>query len=455
MHTNQAKEKALIVGMARSGIGSAKLLSKKGYDLIINDVKDTIPGLFEALQGIEYENRLGDNPNELLDGVSLMVLSPAIPIFAPFAREALRRGIEVIGEIELGYRYSNPKVPYICISGTNGKTTSTTLTGEMFSADGKNTYVLGNIGVPITEYADKLLPGDTVVAEVAALQLESIDSFHANSAAMLNISEDHINRFGSMEKYIAAKCRIFENQTADDYAVLNMDDAIVRDMKTLTKARVVYFSRELELDEGAFLSGDKMIWRFDGKENEVVSTNELLIPGAHNVENALCCMALALANGVSMDAVRHVLRTFTGVEHRIEFVREKDGIQYFNDSKGTNPDSTIRAVEAMSRPTILILGVGNYDKQSDFTPLFRCFGDKVQGVVASGINVPAIQTAANRTGFRNIVVENGSFEDMVRVAKDMAKPGYTVLLSPAAASWGMFSDFEERGRAFKEIVNAL
>lgn len=449
------KKTALIVGMARSGIGSAKLLYKKGYKVIINDVKDNIPGLESALSGIEYENRLGEDSMTLLDGIDLMVLSPAVPIFAPFAKEAIARGIEVTGEIELGYRYSERGSRFVCISGTNGKTTSTTLTGEMFKAGGEHTFVLGNIGVPITEYADEIHSGDTVVAEVAALQLESIHEFHANSAAMINISEDHINRFGSMEKYTAAKCRVFENQTESDFAVLNMDDPVVREMSKLTRARVIYFSRQEELEEGAFLRGKDMVWRFDGKETVIVRTDELKIPGAHNVENALCCMALALVNGVDAEAVRDVLRTFTGVEHRIEFVRELDGIQYFNDSKGTNPDSTIRAVEAMSRPTILILGVGNYDKQSDFTPLFRCFGDRVKGVVASGINVPAIMAAANRTGFRNIIVEDESFEKMVCAARDMAKEGYSVLLSPAAASWGMFTDFEERGRAFKAIVNAL
>ncbi|MEG1772442.1 MAG: UDP-N-acetylmuramoyl-L-alanine--D-glutamate ligase [Clostridia bacterium] len=447
--------KALVVGMAKSGIGSAKLLFRNGYHVIINDMKHDISGLNKALSGIQYENKLGVDPKTLLDGVDLVVLSPVIPIFSELAKLAISRGIEVIGEIELGSRYCSPKTKFVCISGTNGKTTCTALTGEFFKEAGRHTFVLGNIGVPITEYAMDTRPGDTIVAEVAALQLESIRDFHANSAAMVNISEDHLNRFESMESYVAAKCRVFENQNEDDFAVLNYDDPTVRDMKRLTKAKVLYFSQKNEVEHGAFLKGNMMVWRENGVDTDIFMIDELLIPGRHNVENALCCAVLALSNGISVETVRTVLRRFKGVEHRIEFVSEIGGIQYYNDSKGTNPDSTMRAVEAMSRPTILILGVGNYDKHSDFTPLFRVFGDTVKGVIASGINVPAIMEAANRTGFRNIKVENGSLGDMIEAARKMAKPGYSVLLSPAAASWGMFSDFEERGRMFKEIVRTL
>lgn len=449
------KKKALVVGMARSGVGSAKLLCRNGYHVKINDMKPHIDGLYESLEGMEYEDCLGMDPQELTGDIDMLVLSPVIPNFKPFAKEAAERGVDVIGEIELGYRYTSRDAKFVCISGTNGKTTSTTLTGEMFKAAGRNTFVLGNIGVPITEYAQEIKAGDTVVAEVAALQLESIKSFRANAAGMINISEDHINRFGSMEKYVAAKCRLFENQTEEDFAILNYDDPVVRDMAKLTCAKVIYFSQKEELDEGLFVKDGMMIWRHNGMMQNIVDVHELIIPGKHNVENALCCCGLALCMGIDIEVVRKTLRSFAGVEHRIEFVRELNGIQYYNDSKGTNPDSTIRAVEAMSRPTVLILGVGEYDKQSDFTPLFRAFGDTVKGVVASGINVPAIMAAANRTGFRNIVVENASFEAMVKKATEMADKGYSVLLSPAAASWGMFTDYEERGRVFKDIVGKL
>ncbi|MCE5236749.1 MAG: UDP-N-acetylmuramoyl-L-alanine--D-glutamate ligase [Clostridiaceae bacterium] len=453
---NQQKKTALVVGMARSGIASAKLLYRNGWRVVINDMKSDIDGLKEALNGIEYIDALGRDPSDLLEGVSLMVLSPVIPIFAPFAKEAMARGIEVIGEIELGYRYASRDARFVCVSGTNGKTTTTALTGEIFKAAGKSTYVLGNIGIPIAEYAQEIKPGDYVVAEVAALQLESIRDFRANAAGMLNISEDHLNRFEyKMGNYVAAKCRVFENQTESDFAVLNYDDPAVRDMARLTRARAVYFSAQRELDEGMFLRGGRMVWRLMGVETPLIGTRELQIPGAHNVQNALCAASLALCMGLDPAAVCEGLKSFKGVEHRIEFVREVDGVVFINDSKGTNPDSTIKAVEAMDRPTVLLLGVGNYDKKSDFTPLFEAFQGRIKAVFASGVNAPAILEAAKRAGYGNAHAFEGSLDELIRAAKALSSRGDAVLLSPAAASWGMFSDYEERGREFKKAVMRL
>lgn len=450
------KKRALIVGMARSGISSAKLLDSDGYEVVINDMKPHIDGLYEALSGIDYIDALGKDPAEVLEGVDLMVLSPVVPIFSPFVEQARKRGIEVIGEIELGYRYCNRGAKFVCISGTNGKTTTTALTGELFKACGRHTFVLGNIGVPITEHARETRAGDYVVAETAALQLESIRTFRPNAFGMLNITEDHLNRFQyKIENYIAAKCRGFENQTEKDFAVLNDDDPIVRDMKKLTKARVLYFSQKREVENGMFIRNDRMVWRLDGKETELIDIHELQIPGRHNVENALCAASLAMCMGLEAAGVCKGLRGFPGVEHRIEFVRELDGVAYINDSKGTNPDSTIKAVEAMTRPTVLLLGVGNYDKKSDFTPLFNAFGGRIKHVIASGCNVPAILKAADKTGYRNITVNDGSLMDMIREARALCVPGDAVLLSPAAASWGIYTDYEQRGRIFKELVNSL
>lgn len=450
------KKRALIVGMARSGIAAARLLYETGYEVTVNDMKSEIDGLTEALAGIEYTSALGKAPETLLDGIDLMVLSPVVPIFAPFAKAARARGIEVIGEIELGYRCCDRGTKFVCISGTNGKTTTTALTGELFRTAGAHTFVLGNIGVPISAHAMETRPGDYVVAETAALQLESIASFRPNAFGMLNISEDHLNRFEyKLENYIAAKCRGFENQTEEDFAVLNYDDPTVRDMKRLTRARVVYFSQKEELPEGMFLRENRMIFRLNGKETPLIHTRELQIPGKHNIENALCAAALSLCMGMEAKKVCEGLRAFPGVEHRIEFVREKDGVAYINDSKGTNPDSTIKAVEAMTRPTILLLGVGDYDKHSDFTPLFEAFGGRIKHVLVSGCNIPAVQEAARRTGYGNVTISDGTFEQMIRDAKALAAPGDAVLLSPAAASWGRFSDYEQRGRIFKEIVRAL
>lgn len=452
------KKTALVVGMAKSGVASAILLYKKGYNVIINDLKSDIPGLSESLKKIKYVNRLGVAPEALLDGIDLMVISPVIPIFRPFVKEAIARGIEVIGEIELGYRYSNRGARFVCIGGTNGKTTTTTLTGEIFTEYHKrigtgNAYVLGNIGVPITAHALDTKAGDTVVAETASLQLESIVDFRCNAAGLLNITEDHINRFGSMEAYIAAKMRMFENQTEEDFAALNADDPIVANAKT--RARKLFFSRKKEVEEGAFVRNGKIIFRMNGKETELIPADELGIIGAHNLENALCAVCLSLAMGVPADIVSSVLRSFKGVEHRIEYTRCYHGVTFYNDSKGTNPESTIKAVEAMKQPTILLLGVGNYDKQSDYRPVFRCFNGRVRACIVNGSNTEAIMKAAADEGYTAIHACMGGLEEMILDALDIAESGDAVLLSPACASWGMFTDYEERGRIFKQIVNSL
>ena len=452
------KKTALVVGMAKSGVASAILLYKKGYTVIINDLKSDIPGLSESLKKIKYVNRLGVAPEALLDGIDLMVISPVIPIFRPFVKEAISRGIEVIGEIELGYRYSNRGARFVCIGGTNGKTTTTTLTGEIFTEYHKrigtgNAYVLGNIGVPITAHALDTKAGDTVVAETASLQLESIVDFRCNAAGLLNITEDHINRFGSMEAYIAAKMRMFENQTEEDFAALNADDPIVANART--RARKLFFSRKKEVEEGAFVRNGKIIFRMDGKETELIPADELGIIGAHNLENALCAVCLSLAMGVPAGIVSSVLRSFKGVEHRIEYTRCYHGVTFYNDSKGTNPESTIKAVEAMKQPTILLLGVGNYDKQSDYRPVFRCFNGRVKACIVNGSNTEAIMKAAADEGYTAIHACMGGLEEMILDALDIAESGDAVLLSPACASWGMFTDYEERGRIFKQIVNSL
>lgn len=451
------RKTALVCGMAKSGVASARLLWEQGYQVTINDMKKEVPGLKEQLAGIEYRDALGQDPMELVAGQDLVVLSPVIPIFAPFAKKAKALGAEVIGEIELGYRYCDPKARFVCVSGTNGKTTTTALTGALFQGAGKRAFVLGNIGVPITQEAKNTRPGDYVVAEVAALQLESIKRFRPNAMGMLNISEDHLNRFENrMENYVAAKCRAFENQRPEDFAVLNYDDPVVRDMARLTKARVVYFSQAQALGEGMCLQDGRMTFRLDGREIPLIQPGELQIPGAHNLENAMCAATLALCMGLEPAAVCRGLKAFPGVEHRIEFVREVGGVRYVNDSKGTNPDSTIKAVLAMDRPTVLLLGVGNYDKHSDFRPLFEAFGGRVKAVLASGCNIPAIQKAAAETGFTPFYTYDGpDFEGMIRRAGELAAPGDTVLLSPAAASWGQFDNYEQRGEMFKAIVNRL
>lgn len=443
---------AMVVGLARSGIACAKLLGQNGWHLLLSDTRTEIPGLLESLADIPYTNALGLDAATLLDGIDLIVLSPGVSMFQPFVEQAKARGIEVIGEIELGYRYA--KGTFLCITGTNGKTTCTALAGEICKRSAKQTYVLGNIGTPISQCAEQTQPGDLIVAETAALQLEGNSRFHAHVAAVTNISEDHMDRFLTMDYYIACKCKIFLNQTAEDFAVLNYDDPIVRNMAAQTPAHILYFSRACAVEEGVYLKEGVMHYRFQGTQGRLCEARELLIPGVHNHENAMLCAAMGLAAGVSPQEIREALITFPGVEHRIEFVCERGGVRYINDSKGTNPDSTMMAIAAMERPVVLLLG--GYDKHNNFVELFHAIrqSGKVKAAVILGETAPKLLDAAQETGYQDVVHCEKTFHHAVDMAAEIAQPGDVVLLSPACASWDMFQDFEQRGKAFKDIVLA-
>ncbi len=439
---------ALIVGMAKSGIAAARLLYQDNYRIIVNDMKPEIRGLFDQLSGIAYEVKLGANPMDLLDNVDLLVPSPIIPMSRNFIVEAKRRGIEVVSEIELGYRYS--KADFVCITGTNGKTTCTALTGDLFRAAGRNTYVLGNIGVAISSHALDTKPGDVVVAETAALQLEGNSRFHAIAAGVCNITPDHLDHFGTMENYIVAKAKILDNQTASDYAVLNWDDAVVRGFAKRTPAHVLYFSRKEEVPEGAFLKDGMVIYRRDGVDTPLIRADEIRIPGGHNLENAMLCALLALSQGIAPETIRATLKTFPGVEHRIEYVCTRDGVDYINDSKGTNPASTARAIEAMKKPTILLLG--GYDKHIGFDELFVAFTPIIKACVVLGDTQQQILDCAEKYGYRGLCQTAETFGEAVELARSLATEGDAVLLSPACASWDMFDNYEQRGQVFKDIV---
>lgn len=442
---------ALIVGMAKSGIGAAKLLSREGWHVIINDMKSEIPGLHEALEGCRADWRLGEDPMDLLDNVDLIIPSPIIPMTKPFLVEARKRGIEIQSEIELGYRFS--KADFVCITGTNGKTTCTALTGELFKAGGFHTFVLGNIGIAITEHAKETQKGDIIVAETAALQLEGCSRFHAHAAGCCNVTEDHLDHFGTMENYIAAKRMVYMNQTADDFAVFNYDDPIVREMYKDTPAKALFFSRKEEVGCGAFLRDGTVIIRMDGKEYALIEAKDIRIPGGHNLENAMLSSLLALSMGIAPETVKEVLMTFPGVEHRIEFVRELDGVSYINDSKGTNPASTIRAIEAMSRPTFMILG--GFDKHADFHELFEVFkrSGKFKGAAVIGQTTQQILDTAKDEKMSDLLYPVETFKEAIDLCRAHCVPGDAVLLSPACASWGMFDNYEQRGEIFKQIVN--
>lgn len=446
--------KILVVGMARSGIAAAKLLCWAGAVPILNDSREEA-AFGEALAPLRQLNclwHLGEPAMELLPLAQGVVISPGIPDTAPFVVKAREMGLEVIGELELAYTLSQGTM--VAVTGTNGKTTTVSLLGEMFKNAGKKTHVVGNIGYPYAEAGVDSRPEDMFVAEVSSFQLETVETFHPRAAALLNITEDHLNRHGTMEAYARLKMRLFENQTEEDAAVFNDDDALSAPLAAQVRSQVLRFSRTHPVPQGAFVQDGKMILRFGGEDKVLCDASEVRIPGPHNLENALAATCIAVFMGVPAPVIRHTLRSFAGVEHRIEFVRELDGVRYINDSKGTNVDSTLKAIQTMTAPTAIILG--GYDKHCDFTPLAQemCRSPWMCAAVLLGDTAAQIEEALRAAGYTSLCRAD-SLEQAVELARAHTPQGGNVLLSPACASFDMFSDFEARGRAFKAIVQGL
>ncbi len=447
-------KRILVVGMARSGIAAAELLLHVGATPILNDRKkeDAFGNALDALRNTKAEFRLGEDPIELLQHSDGLVISPGVPIDAPVVKAAKEMGVPMIGELELAFQELQGEV--LAISGTNGKTTTTTLLGKIFENAGRTTHVAGNIGYPLSSVSKAAKRQDVTVIEVSSFQLESIRTFHPHVAALLNITEDHLNRHGTMQEYIRLKQRMFENQTPDDLAVLNMDDALLVKMAPKLKAQVAFFSRTQKVENGAFVEDGKIVWQWHGARRVICDADQILIPGPHNLENALAATAMACFVGVPAPVVRHTLMNFSGVEHRIEKVRVFEGVTYINDSKGTNVDSTIKAVESMKAPTVILLG--GYDKHTDFMPLCEKIvaSPWMDQVIVLGETARQIQTQLEEAGYTKIT-KAYSMEDAVEKARSLGTSGGNVLLSPACASFDMFRDYEQRGDVFKQIVNDL
>ena len=447
-------KKVLVCGMARSGVSAAQCLYELGARVTISDSKaeEKLAEALQPLEGMDIRRCLGDQAQPAdLESYDLAVTSPGIPMQAPILRAVQAAGVPLIGELELGAQVS--RAPLYAVTGTNGKTTTTTLIGEIFRNLGKTTYVVGNIGYPFTACALRCGEEDVAVAEVSSFQLETISTFHPHIAVMCNITEDHLNRHGTMEEYIRVKERIFENMGQGDYAVLNLDDPIVRGMAERIPCAPAFFSRRQEVETGAYLEGEEVVFSLNGHKKRVLRADEIRIPGEHNLENALAATALTMLAGVPAPVVRHTLKTFPGVEHRIETVRTVEGVTYINDSKGPNVDASIRAVRAMKVPTVLL--AGGYDKHTDFLPLAReILASKIHTVVVLGDTAEQIERALRAVGFESILHAK-TFAEAVLLARSCAREGENVLLSPACASFDMFQDYEERGRVFKEIVSRL
>ncbi len=445
-------KQVLVCGMARSGIAAAKMLAKQGAKVILQDMKkrEDVPQTALDLEKQGVTLYTGKNPDDIAKNQDLIVLSPGIPCDLPFILEAEKAGVEVISEVELAYRQT--PCPVIAITGTNGKTTTTTLVGEIMQEVAPHTAVVGNIGIPYSEKVTELTEKDWVVAEISSFQMEKAKEFHPHISAVLNITPDHLNRHKTMEVYIAMKERVFANQTAEDFCILNYEDAICRKMAEKTKAKVFFFSSKSTLEQGIYLDGQNICLRWQGKEEILLSVKELQILGVHNHENAMAAVAMAVCSGVDLDTIRHVLRNFKGVAHRIEYVATVDGVDYYNDSKGTNTDASIRAVLAMEKPIVLI--GGGYDKGVSFDDWTKLFPEKVKHLVLIGVTAPQIRASAEKFGF-TAITDCKTFAEAVAVCREKAEAGDCVLLSPACASWGMFDNYEQRGDLFKEIVTSF
>ncbi len=440
----------LVCGMAKSGISAALLLREKGANVTLQDLKKKED--FGDLSYIEDKGivlYLGKNPDDIIEKQDILVLSPGIPCDLSFIKKAYDMGKEVVGEIEVGYNYC--PCPVAAITGTNGKTTTTTLTGEIFKAF-CNTAVVGNIGIPYTGEVSKLDEKSYAVLEASSFQLETIINFKAHIAAVLNITPDHLNRHKTLETYIAMKERVFENQDENDFLILNYEDEACRDMAKRAKGRVFYFSSSRELDEGIFLKDGNIIVKWDDLDIDLINIKDIKILGIHNYENVMAAAAIAICGGVKIEDIVRVIKGFNGVEHRIEYCGSKNGVDYYNDSKGTNPDAAIKAVTAMVKPIVLI--GGGYDKQADYTDWVKTFDGRVKHIVLIGETAEDIKKCCIDNGFTDITMCE-TFDEAVKKCSQIACEGDCVLLSPACASWGMFDNFEQRGNIFKDIVSKM
>lgn len=441
-------KKALVCGMAKSGIAAGTLLKQLGAEVTLQDKKERvkIPDA-DKLEQEGFRLYTGKNPDDIVCGQDLVVLSPGIPGDLPFIQQAETAGTEVISEVELAYRFT--PCPVTAITGTNGKTTTTTLIGEIMKTAHPHTAVVGNIGVSYCQEVGRLTERDWVVAEISSFQMEKADLFCPHISAVLNITPDHLDRHKTMETYVSMKEKVFARQGTGDFCILNAEDAYCRAMAEKTRARVFFFSSKNALDEGIFLDGENIRVRWDGMDEILLSVNDLQILGVHNHENAMAAAAAGICAGVPLDAIREVLRNFCGVEHRIEYVATVDGVDYYNDSKGTNTDASVRAVLAMKKPIVLI--GGGYDKRVSFDDWTKLFPGRVKHLVLIGATAPAIRESAEKFGF-TAISDCETFAAAIDLCREKAEPGDCVLLSPACASWGMFENYEQRGELFKQQV---
>ncbi|NIK68454.1 UDP-N-acetylmuramoyl-L-alanine--D-glutamate ligase [Paenibacillus sp. BK720] len=463
--------RVVVLGLARSGVSVAKVFHALGAEVIVNDKKEReLCPEADELTALGISVLCGYHPDDLVTNeTALLVKNPGIPYSASPVRQAEAHGVEIVTEVEVAYWLS--AAPIIGITGSNGKTTTTTWIGELLAGAGRNPIVAGNIGIPLCEAAAEATKDDWIVAELSSFQLKGTSAFRPRIALLLNVVETHLDYHGGMEDYVASKAKLFDNQTADDVAVLNWDDATCRAIADHLTAKLLPFSLYVRLDKGICIEppfergkdSDQehmIVWRKeDGTEQAILPVSALGLPGRHNAGNALAAIAACLAAGVAPEAMLPALQGFRGVEHRLEYAGEFNGVNYYNDSKATNPTATTMSVGSLSAPIILI--AGGLDRGSDYMELLPVFRDRLKGLVTLGETRSKLAKVAELAGLTNVrLVEpeedaESTLRRAVREAAGLAEPGDIVLLSPACASWDMFTSFEDRGRIFKESAHTL
>ncbi len=442
----------LVIGLGITGLSAVKALEALQANIYLYDSKseEDLRELFNEIENINMEKFLnGQMPD--LEKIDLIIKSPGVPLDLAILINARTKGKEIISDLELYYRLKSGK-NLIAITGTNGKTTTTKLVGEIFEKAAYNTFIAGNIGIGILDNVFEIEEKDILVVEASSYQLENTLSFKPQISAIINITPDHIAWHGSFENYIASKLKILKKQDKNDYSILNYDDKILREIGEKNNSNIIWFSKEKKLDEGAYIEDGWIVFRKNSRTSKIIKKEDVQIPGDHNLENILVSVAISCLMGIDIRSIQKSIKEFKGVEHRIEYLGEKKGISFYNDSKGTNPDSTIKAINAIDKPIVLI--AGGYDKGSDFDKLINSFDGKIQDLVLLGETKDKIGQAARSKGFNRIHMTK-DMEEAVKLSYKIANKGDNILLSPACASWGMYKNFEERGIDFKNIVEDL
>jgi len=445
-------KKVLVVGLARTGAAAVQFLSKRGAKVKVSDAKTAaeLAPFLGPLKGLSVEWELGGHTESFFADADLIVMSPGVPLNLPAVKKSRAQGIPVIGEVELAFRFL--RRPLIAITGTNGKTTTTTLIGEMLKGSGKKVFVGGNIGNPLISYVEGPQDDDWVVAEISSFQLEGVSEFRPKISALLNLTEDHLDRYETFEDYAAVKERIFAKQKKEDYALLNADDPLTFALTRRLEPQVLLFSARRDVSFGSFLTPEGIIFQGPNGNGtrERFELSRLKIKGAHNVENLMAAIAVGKMCGCPREALQRVMDEFPGIEHRLEWVRRLDGVSYFNDSKGTNVGSVVKSLQSFEEPVLLV--AGGKDKGGDYGPLKELIAERVKGMALIGEAKDRMFAAL---GGLTESAKLGSLEDAVRWARSKARPGEIVLLSPACSSYDMFANYQERGKRFKEIVLGL